>query len=117
MILNKRLSIFLSACFFMLLMMVSSSIVAVFFNGGSIPYFGLVFVVIFYFITRMFYNYLRNDVFYKNTKQYSSDKPDEKYLIKGKRDGKKIFIIVWVIVVLILAVLSLVLYSFNSTLI
>lgn len=117
MILNKHLSIILSACFFMLLMMIISSIVGLFFNGGSIPYIGIVFVVIFYFIARAFYNYLRNDEFYKNTRKHSSDKPDEKYWIKGERDTKKIFIIVWVIVILILAAVSLWLYSFNTGLI
>ena len=61
MIFNKYVSIILSACFFMLLMLIISSITVVFFKGGSIPYIGLVFVVIFYFLSRMFYNYLRND--------------------------------------------------------
>jgi hypothetical protein len=101
----------------MLLMLVISSITIVFFNGGSIPYIGLVFVVIFYFISRMFYNYLRNDDFYKNNRQYSSDKPGESYIIKGERDSRKVFLIVWVIVILIIAALSLWLYSFNNGLI
>ena len=114
MILNKPLSIVISACLFMLLMFVMSSIIALFFNGGSIPYIGIVFVVIFYFIARMFYSYLRNDEFYKNTRQHSSDQPGEKYIIKGQRDGKKIFIIVWIIVILILAAISLWLYSVNN---
>ena len=117
MILNKPLSIILSVCFFMLLMLIISSVTAVFFNEGSIPYIGLVFVVVFYFITRMFYNYLRNDDFYKNNKRHSSDKPGESYITKGERDSKKIFIIVWVIVILILAAISLWLYSFNNGLI
>ena len=117
MILNKHLSIILSACFFMLLMLIISSIVVVFFNGGSIPYIGIVFVVIFYLITRMFYNYLRNDDFYKNNRQHSSDKPGESYITKGQSDSKKIFVIVWVIVILILAAISLWLYSFNNGLI
>jgi hypothetical protein len=101
----------------MLLMLVMSSIVVVFFNGGSIPFIGIAFVVIFYFITRMFYNYLRNDDFYKNNRQHSSDKPGEKYITKGKSDSKKMFIIVWVIVILILAAVSLWLYSLNNGLI
>lgn len=117
MILNKSLSIFLSACLFMLLMLVMSSIIAIFFKGGAIPYIGLLFVVIFYFITKMFYNYLRNDELYKNNKKRSSDSPDEDYIIKGDKDFKKIFIIVWVIVILILAAISLYLYSFNFGLI
>ena len=117
MILNKTLSIFVSTCFFILLMLIMSSIIAMFFNGGSVPYIGLLFVVIFYFITRMFYNYLRNDELYKNTKNHSSDKPGESYIIKGARDNKKIFIIIWVIVILILIALSLWIYSFNNGLI
>jgi type IV secretory pathway component VirB8 len=65
----------------------------------------------------MFYNYLRNDDYYKNTRQYSSDKPNESYMIKGERDNKKIFVIVWVIFILILAAISMWLYSFNNGLI
>lgn len=114
MILNKSLSIILSACLFMLLMFLMSSVIALFFNGGAIPYIGLLFVVIFYFIAKMFYNYLRNDELYKNTGKHSSDGPNESYIIKGDKDFKKIFIIVWVIVILILAAISLYLYSFNN---
>ncbi len=117
MILNKSLSVILSACFFMLLMMIVSSIVVLFFNGGSIPYIGIAFVVIFYFMARMFYNYLRNDELYKNNKTHLSDVQGEEYIIKGPRDNKKIFIIFWVIIVLILAAISLWLYSFNMGLI
>ena len=114
MILNKSLSILLSVCLFMLLMFVMSSVIALFFNGGSIPYIGLLFVVIFYFIAKMFYNYLRNDELYKNTGRRSSDEPDESYIIKGDKDFKKIFIIVWVMIILVLAAFSLYLYSFNT---
>ena len=117
MILNKSLSIILSACFFMLLMLIVSSIIVVFFNGSSVSYVGLIFVVIFYFMARMFYNYLRNDEFYKNNRNHSSDVPDEDYLVKGPRDTKKIFIVIWVIIILILAAVSLWLYSFNNGLI
>ena len=65
----------------------------------------------------MFYNYLRNDELYKNTSKRSSDSPGEDYIIKGDKDFKKIFIIVWVMVILILAAISLYLYSFNMGLI
>jgi hypothetical protein len=101
----------------MLMMMIMSSIIVMFFNGGSIPYIGIVFVVVFYFLARIFYNYLRNDDTYKNTRQYSSDRPGESYLVKGESDSKKVFLIVWVIVILILAAASLWLYSFNKGLI
>ena len=49
--------------------------------------------VIFYFITRVFYNYLRNDEKYKNNRQVSSDMPGEKYYTKGESDPKKLFIV------------------------
>ena len=110
MIFNKYLSLFLSACFFMLLMLIVSSIIALF---GSIPYIGFIFVVIFYFVARMFYNYLRNDDFYKNDRNHSSDKKGESYLIKGEKDSKKIFIVVWMLIILILIAISLWLYSYN----
>ena len=114
MIFNKYISLFLSACFFMFLMLIVSSIIAIF---GSIPYIGLLFVVVFYFITRAFYNYLRNDDFYKNNKKHSSDIDGESYIIKGERDNKKIFIIVWMLVILVLAAISLWLYSINNGLV
>ena len=110
MIFNKYISLLLSACFFMLLMLIISSIIAL---VGSIPYIGLIFVVIFYFAARMFYNYLRNDEFYKNNRNHSSDMKGESYIIKGERDGKKIFIVVWMLVILVLAAVSLWLYSLN----
>ena len=111
MIFNKTISIFLSACMFMLLMLIISSIIAMF---GSIPYIGLIFVVIFYFIARLFYAYLRNDDFHKNNRNHSSDKKGERYITKGERDGKKIFIVVWMLVILVLAAVSLWLYSYNT---
>ena len=111
MIFNKYLSILLSVCFFMLLMLIVSSVIALF---GSIPYIGLIFVVIFYFVARMFYGYLRNDDFYKNNKNHSSDKKGESYLVKGEKDSKKIFIVVWMLIILILIAVSLWLYSFNK---
>lgn len=117
MIFNKYLSIVISACLFMFLMLLISIVIITFFNGGSIPFIGLVFVVVFYFIARMFYNYLRNDEFYKNTKKHSSDKPGEKYWIKGERDTKKILLIVWIFLILILAAVSIWLYSLNHGLI
>ena len=85
MIFNKYISIFISACLFMFLMLLTSVIVLTVFHGGSIPFIGVVFVVIYYFIARAFYNYLRNDDFYKNNRQYSSDKENEKYLVKNGR--------------------------------
>ncbi len=97
----------------MLLMLLISIATLTFFNGSSIQYIGLVFVVVFYFIARLFYNYLRNDDYYKNNKNHSSDMPGESYITKGESDSKKVFIVVWVIVILILAAISLLLYSIN----
>lgn len=101
----------------MLLMLLVSSVVVVFFNGGSIPFIGIAFVVIFYFISRAFYNYLRNDGEYKNTRKFSSDRADERYITKGKRDSKKLFVVVWILVILMLAAASLWLYSINMGLV
>ena len=113
MIFNKYLSIFFSACLFMFLMFLTSSVASIFFNGGQIPYIGLLFVVVFYFIARAFYNYLRNDDYYKNTKNRSSDKKGENYITKGERDTKKLFLVIWVLVILVLSAISLSLYSIN----
>ena len=116
MIFNKYLSIIISACLFLFLMALTSMLTLSFFKGGPIPFIGLFFVVVFYFISRAFYAYLRNDDFYKNTRQHSSDKQGEKYWIKGERDNKKIFIIVWILAILVLSVISLWLYSYVHTL-
>ncbi len=113
MIFNKYLSIFISSCLFMFLMLLTSVVVITVFHGEQIPFIGVVFVVIYYFIVRAFYNFLRNDDFYKNTRQHKSDVEGEKYWIKGERDGKKIFLIVWIFVILILAAVSLLLYYRN----
>ncbi len=117
MIFNKYISVALSACLFLMLMFLTSTVVVVFFNGGAIPYIGLVFVVVYYFISRAFYNYLRNDDEYKNSRKRSSDKPGESYLTKGESDIKKTFIVVWVLVILFLSAISLWLYSINNALI
>ena len=85
-----------------------------FLNGGLLPILGVVMFVIFYYITRIFYNYLRNDDVYKNNRQVSSDMPNEKYYTKGKSDSKKLFIVIWLMVILVLASISLWLYSFNA---
>ena len=117
MIFNKYLSIIFSACLLLFLMLLTSSVLVVFFKGGSIPFIGLFFVVVYYFIARMFYNYLRNDEHYKNDRKRSSDRKGEKYLVKGERDGKKIFVVAWVLIILFLSAVSLWLYSFNNGLI
>ena len=65
----------------------------------------------------MFYNYLRNDDFYKNTRVRSSDVVGEKYITKGESDPKKLFLVIWLIVILILTSVSLWLYSINNALV
>ena len=91
MIFNKSISIVLSGLFFIFLALLFSSVSVMFLNGGLLPVVGIFLFVIFYFITKVFYNYLRNDDFYKNNRTRSSDKPGEKYIIKGEKDYKKIF--------------------------
>ncbi len=88
-----------------------------FLNGGLVPVLGVVMFVIFYFITRAFYTYLRNDEKYKNTRQISSDMPGEKYLTKGESDIKKLFVVIWLMIILVLTSASLWLYSFNNGLV
>lgn len=117
MIFNKYLSVAISGCLFLLMMMIASISVIVIFGGKQMPFFGVFFVIILYFITKAFYNYLRNDDHFKNTRKYSSDKKGEKYWIKGESDTRKVFIVLWVIVILILATVSLLLYSYNNALI
>ena len=117
MIFNKYVSIFLSACLFMLLMFVTSSVVVVFFKAGFVQYIGFAFIVIYYFMARAFYNYLRNDETYKNNRNHSSDKEGESYIVKGSSDIKKTFIVIWILVILFISALSLWLYSVNMGLV
>ena len=88
-------------------MLLFSTVSVMFLNGGLLPFVGVVMFVIFYYITRIFYNYLRNDDKYKNNSQISSDMPGEKYYIKGESDSKKLFIVIWLMVILILISVSL----------
>lgn len=117
MIFNKGISMFLSALFLLFLMLLFSTVSVIFLNGGLIPVIGLVMFIIFYFITRAFYSYLRNDEKYTNNRQMSSDMPGEKYYTKGPSDSKKLFVVIWLMVMLILISVSLWLYSFNNGLV
>lgn len=101
----------------MLMLIIVSSAVLIFLPSGQLPFVGVIVIVAFYFISRMFYNYLRNDDHYKNTRKYSSDNLGEKYITKGESDSKKMFLVIWVIVILILAAIAMVLYLFNNGLI
>lgn len=113
MIFSKRLSVIISACMFLFLMLLTSIVSLNMFPGRPIPVGSMFFVIVYYFIARAFYTYLRNDDLYKNTRQHSSDKPGEKYWIKGERDNRKIFIIVWIFLILVLAAVSLIVYSYT----
>ena len=117
MIFNKTVSIILSGLFFLFLALLFSSISVMFLNGGLLPVIGIVVFVFFYFITRTFYTYLRNDDKYTNNRKISSDMPDEKYITKGESDPKKLFIVIWLMVILVLVSVSLWLYSFNHGLV
>ena len=117
MILNKTLSLVISACLFVLMVLIVSSAVMLFAPGGSLPFVGIIVIVAMYFIARAFYSYLRNDDYYKNTRKYSSDKKGEKYMTKGESDIKKTFIIVWVIAISFIAAIAMWLYLMNTGLI
>lgn len=117
MIFNKTVSIILSGLFFLFLALLFSSISVMFLNGGLLPVIGIVVFVFFYFITRTFYTYLRNDDKYTNNRKISSDMPGEKYITKGESDPKKLFIVIWLMVILVLVSVSLWLYSFNHGLV
>lgn len=117
MIFNKTISLMLSACLFILMLIIVSSAILMFLPSGQLPFVGVIVIVAFYFISRMFYSYLRNDGYYKNTRNYSSDKSGEKYITKGESDSKKMFLVIWMIVILILAAVAMVLYLFNNGLI
>ena len=117
MIFNKTVSFILSVCLFALLILISASAVMMFMPGGQLPFVGVILIVVFYFASRAFYNYLRNDGHFKNTRRHSSDKKGEKYITKGERDSKKLFLVVWIIVILVLAALSMLLYLINRGLI
>lgn len=117
MIFNKTVSLILSACLFVLMLIITSSAIMMFMPKGQLPFVGVILIVAFYFISRVFYSYLRNDDHYKNTRKYSSDKKGEKYITKGGSDSKKLFIVIWIIVILLLASVAMVLYLVNNGLI
>lgn len=117
MIFNKSISLILTGLFYLFLVLLFTSISAMFLNGMPITFVGTFLLVIFFFIARIFYNYLRNDDQYKNTRQSTSDWDGERYITKGESDPKKIFIVVWIIVILILTCVQLWLFSYNNGLV
>ena len=101
MIFNKYVSLVITGVLFLMLMLLLSSAVMLISPGMNIVYSGII-VIAFIFICRAFYNFLRNDDEYKNTRKRSSDIKGESYITKGESDMKKIFLVVWVFIMTIL---------------
>lgn len=110
MILNKYLSLVITGVLFLMLMLLLSSVVMLISPGMNIVFSGVI-VIAFVFICRAFYNYLRNDDQYKNTRKRSSDIKGESYITKGESDIKKTFIIVWVFLMTTLLAMTFILIA------
>ena len=95
MIFNKYLSLVITGVLFLMLMLLLASAVMLINPGTNIVFSGII-VIFFIFICRAFYNYLRNDSKYKNTRKRSSDIKGESYITKGESDIKKTFIVIWI---------------------
>lgn len=108
MIFNKYLSLVITGVLFLMLMLLLSSVVTLIGSKGNLIYSG-VFVIVFIFICRAFYNFLRNDGHYKNTRNRSSDIKGESYLTKGESDIKKIFLVIWIFLMTILLAITFIL--------
>lgn len=100
MIFNKYISLVITGVLFLMLMLLLSSAVMLIKPGMNIVYSGII-ILAFIFICRAFYNFLRNDNEYKNTRKRSSDIKGESYITKGESDIKKIFLVVWVFIMTI----------------
>lgn len=110
MILNKYLSLVITGCFFLMLMLLLSSVVTLFGSQFHIAFSGIL-IIAFVLLSRIFYNYLRNDDTYKNNRKISSDKKGESYITKGESDMKKVFVIIWVFIMTILLAISFILIA------
>ncbi|MBQ6099299.1 MAG: hypothetical protein IJL02_05485 [Methanobrevibacter sp.] len=117
MIFNKYISLALSALLFILMILIMASVSLVYKSASRYSAIGIVLFVVFYFISRAFYRYLRNDNQYKNNRQISSDRKGESYITKGESDSKKLFIVVWVVAVLVMICVALILFLVNNGLI
>ncbi len=93
-----------------MLMLLLSSAVMLIKQGMNIVYSGII-IIAFIFICRAFYNFLRNDDEYKNTRKRSSDIKGESYITKGESDIKKIFLVVWVFIMTILLAVTFVIIA------
>ena len=100
MIFNKYISLVITGVLFLMLMLLLMNIG---YSGISI----IAFIV----ICRAFYNFLRNDNEYKNTRKRSSDIKGESYITKGESDIKKIFLVVWVFIMTILLAVTFVIIA------
>lgn len=105
MILNKYLSLVIAGCFFLMMMLLLSSVVSLFGSQYNMAFSGVI-IIAFVLLSRVFYNYLRNDDDYKNNRKISSDMKGESYITKGKSDMKKMAIIIWVFIMTILLAIS-----------
>ena len=110
MIFNKYISLVISGVLFLMLMLLLSSVVMLIKPGMNIVYSGVI-IIVFIFICRAFYNFLRNDEEYKNTRKRSSDIKGESYITKGESDIKKIFLVVWVIIMTILLAVTFIIIA------
>lgn len=93
-----------------MLMLLLSSAVMLIKPGMNIVYSGII-IIAFIFICRAFYNFLRNDNEYKNTRKRSSDIKGESYITKGESDIKKIFLVVWVFIMTILLAVTFIIIA------
>ena len=108
MIFNKYLSLVITGVLFLMLMLLLSSAVMLINPGMNIVFSGII-VIFFIFICMAFYNYLRNDGKYKNTRKRSSDIKGESYITKGESDIKKTFIVIWIFLMTLLLAITFIL--------
>ncbi len=110
MIFNKYVSLVITGVLFLMLMLLLSSVVMLIKPGMNIVYSGVI-IIAFVFICRAFYNFLRNDDEYKNTRKRTSDIKGESYITKGESDIKKIFVVFWVFLMTILLAVTFILVA------
>ena len=108
MIFNKYVSLVITGVLFLMLMLLLSSVVML--TKWNIIYSGI-FIIVFIFICRAFYNFLRNDEQYKNTRKRSSDIKGESYITKGESDIKKVFLIIWIFIMTVLLAITFLLIA------
>lgn len=117
MIFNKYISMILSVALFVLLILITASVTLIYKSASRYSAVVLVLFVVFYFISRAFYTYLRNDGHYKNNRKITSDEKGEKYITKGENDSKKLFLVIWVMAILVLTAVAIILFLVNNRLI